>query len=74
MPHYRLYHLKDGSFVHADDIEAEDDVLAVRQARPMLEGRAGEIWCGTRRVTTLDAVMGERAATAAAPVTRRTVA
>ncbi|HEX8532712.1 MAG TPA: hypothetical protein VF662_00930 [Allosphingosinicella sp.] len=70
MAHYRLYHLKNGSFTHADDIEAEDDVLAVRQARPMLEGRAGEIWCGTRRVTTLDALAGGKADGAAAKKVR----
>jgi hypothetical protein len=49
-----LYHLRAGHFVRFSELEADDDVAAVRRARSLLEVDSAELWCGRRRVTSLD--------------------
>jgi len=55
--YYRLYLLSnpDGRFVGFEEIEAPDDLSAVRMA----EGHAGpqplELWCGKRKVKSFPA-------------------
>ncbi|MGZ8312771.1 MAG: hypothetical protein ACXWUR_11970 [Allosphingosinicella sp.] len=57
MVYYRLYLLSqsDGRFVGFEEIEAPDDVEAVRIA----EGHSGEqpleLWCGKRKVKSFPA-------------------
>ena len=50
MAYYRLYHLNEGHFSHFDDFEAEDDVRAVRWARPLAGDHEAELWSRARRV------------------------
>jgi len=52
--YYRLY-LLDGSggrFVGFEEIEAADDVEAVRAAEALPGRQARELWCGKRKVKT----------------------
>jgi hypothetical protein len=50
--YYRLYMLAEpgGKFVGFEEIEAEDDVEAVRAAEAYLGAQALELWCGKRKV------------------------
>lgn len=50
MPYYRLYHLRRGHFARSNEVEADDDVAAVRQARSLVVGDPAELWCGERKV------------------------
>ena len=52
MAYYRLYHISDGHFCRVEELSAEDDVQAVRQAGMLLETGAAELWSGKRRVKT----------------------
>lgn len=52
MPYYRLRHLRPGHFTRSNEIEAADDVAAVRLARSLLMADPAELWCGERRITT----------------------
>ncbi len=54
MAYYRLYMLADpgGKFVGFEEIEAADDVEAVRAAEAHLGKLALELWCGKRKVRT----------------------
>lgn len=58
MPYYRLYHVRHGRFARANEIDAEDDVAAVRQARGLVEDDPAELWCGERKVTILNGLDG----------------
>jgi hypothetical protein len=51
LPYYRLYHLRPGHFARSNELEADDDVGAVRRARSILMGDPAELWCGERKVT-----------------------
>jgi hypothetical protein len=57
MAYYRLYRLAEpgGKFVGFEEIEAADDVEAVRQAEQHVGSQALELWCGKRKVKTLPA-------------------
>jgi len=44
MPKYHLYFLKKRSVVAAEDIEAPDNLTAIRAARRKADGRVVEIW------------------------------
>jgi hypothetical protein len=52
--YYRLYLLAEpgGKFVGFEEIEAEDDVEAVRVAERHIGAQALELWCGKRKVRT----------------------
>lgn len=54
MGYYRLYLLDGpgGRFVGFEEIEAADDVEAVRAAEGLPGGPARELWCGKRKVKT----------------------
>lgn len=55
MAYYRLYILSrpDGRFVGFEEIEAVDDVDAVRQAETHVGAHPLELWCGKRKVKSL---------------------
>ena len=52
LAYYRLYLLAEpgGKFVGFEEIEAADDVDAVRLAEAHLGANALELWCGKRKV------------------------
>lgn len=52
MVYYRLYRLADpgGRFVGFEEIEADDDVEAVRLSESHTGRQALELWCGKRKV------------------------
>ncbi len=58
MGYYRLYLLSgsDGGFVGITEIEAPDDVEAVRLANSHAGSHPLELWCGKRRVKSFPAV------------------
>ena len=57
MAYYRLYLLAEpgGKFVGFEEIEAADDVDAVRQAEGYIGPQALELWCGKRKVRAFPA-------------------
>ena len=57
MGYYRLYLLAEpgGKFVGFEEIEAADDVEAVRLAEAHMGAQALELWCGKRKVRTFPA-------------------
>ena len=57
MAYYRLYLLDGpkGRFVGFEEIEAADDVEAVRLAEAVSPAKARELWCGKRKVKTFSA-------------------
>lgn len=57
MGYYRLYLLDGpgGRFVGFEEIEAADDVEAVRAAEALPGSHARELWCGKRKVKTFAA-------------------
>ncbi len=58
MQTYRLYTLKeaDGAFTGFEDLEALDDVEAVRIAKGFTGAAPMELWCGKRKVKTFPVV------------------
>ena len=52
MVYYRLYVLSapEGRFIGFEEIEAVDDVEAVRRAETFIGNRPLELWCGTRKI------------------------
>jgi hypothetical protein len=57
LAYYRLYRLAepDGKFVGFEEIEAADDVEAVRAAEAHVGAQALELWCGKRKVRSFPA-------------------
>lgn len=57
MAYYRLYLLSgaDGRFVGFEEIEAADDVEAVRLAEAHAGRQTRELWCGKRKVKSFPA-------------------
>jgi hypothetical protein len=55
--YYRLYLLDGpkGRFVGFEEIEAADDVEAVRRAEELPARHARELWCGKRKVKSFAA-------------------
>jgi hypothetical protein len=49
-----LYHLRPGHFARSNELEADDDVAAVRQARSLVVADPAELWCGERKITTFN--------------------
>lgn len=62
MAYYRLYHISDGHFNRVEELSAEDDLQAIRQADALVETGGAELWCGRRRVKTFapDRALGAR--------------
>ena len=56
--YYRLYLLSnpDGRFVGIEELEASDDVEAVRLAERFAGPQPLELWCGKRKVKSFPAV------------------
>jgi hypothetical protein len=52
--YYRLYHVRRGRFARSNELDADDDVAAVRQARTLVEDDPAELWCGGRKVSTFN--------------------
>jgi hypothetical protein len=50
LAYYRLYHVRRGHFARFDELEAEGDVAAVRQAGALVREDPAELWCGSRKV------------------------
>ncbi len=50
--YYRLYHLRDNHIVGADELEARDDLEALRQADERFNGSPTELWCRNRKIKT----------------------
>jgi hypothetical protein len=50
MAYYRLYFVERGHFVRSDDIEADSDLDALREASLRVGHQAAELWCGERKV------------------------
>lgn len=61
--YYRLYVMSapEGRFVGFEEIEAADDVEAVRRAEDFIGDRPLELWCGTRKVRSFAAAAERRA-------------
>ena len=57
LSYYRLYLLNgsEGRFVGIEEIEAADDVEAVRLAQKHVGANPLELWCGNRRVKSIAA-------------------
>jgi hypothetical protein len=55
--YYRLYRLspRDGRFIGFEEIDAADDVEAVRRASDHCGAQALELWCGKRKVKSFPA-------------------
>ena len=49
---YRLYTLREaeGPFIDFEDLDAQDDVEAVRIVKPTTGSKRMELWCGKRKV------------------------
>ena len=56
MTHYRVYKLRerDGGIVKGKDVEAVDDVTAMREAEADQDCPVCEIWRGANKVGTID--------------------
>jgi len=74
LTYYRLYVLSapDGRFIGFEEIEAQDDVAALRGAEKFVGERPLELWCGSRKVSSMPARSkpiqpSPRAGTRAAP-------
>jgi hypothetical protein len=63
--YYRLYRFKDGRVEQAVDVACEDDGDARRIAERVFDGRAAELWQGTRKVASWPPVARSLAAGAA---------
>lgn len=60
LQYYRLYMMAEpgGKFVGFEEIEAGDDVEAVRLAEAHPGTQARELWCGKRKVRTFPVTDG----------------
>lgn len=58
MDEYRLYHRRGGSLAYSGAFRCDRDEMAIILAEDALEGRAGELWCGSRLVKIFDATDG----------------
>jgi hypothetical protein len=54
MARYRLYHLEDFRLTGSDEIEAANDGEAAAIASRQAAMGTVELWCGARRVRTID--------------------
>ncbi|MFD1612157.1 hypothetical protein ACFSCW_10125 [Sphingomonas tabacisoli] len=61
MAWYRLYHLgSDGQHVAPEDVEAADDLNAVRKARSVPNGFGAELWHGRRKIADVPPTLFHR--------------
>ena len=58
MAYYRLYHVRRGHFARFDEVEADGDIEAVRQAGALVRENPCELWCGSRKVMIFPPVDG----------------
>lgn len=64
MAWYRLYHLgSDGQHVAPEDVEAPDDLIAIRKARYVANGFGAELFHGRRKIADLPPTVFEPAYT-----------
>lgn len=66
MSYYRLYFGgtgADGRFTGVEELDAKDDVEALRLAERFAGDRSMELWCGTRKVRSFAVQNANRAAT-----------
>ena len=61
MAYYRLYLVQSGRFVGFEEIDALDDIEALRAAERRNLTYAAELWCGKRKVKSLAAQAEARA-------------
>jgi len=52
----------EGRFIGFEEIEADDDVQAVRRAEAFAGDRPLELWCGARKVRSIPAATAARSA------------
>lgn len=57
VPYYRLCHVRRGRLARTEELEADDDVAAVREARLAVEDDPAELWCGDRKVTSFNGAL-----------------
>ncbi len=50
MAYYKLYFVEAGKFRRFEDLRADDDVQAVREAAQRVHGATAELWSGARKV------------------------
>ena len=55
MPQYILYCFAGHKLDQCDRFAAADDAEATDEANRRHDGRAAELWCGTRKVQTFEA-------------------
>jgi hypothetical protein len=61
MAWYRLYHLgSDGQHVAPEEVEALDDLTAVRKARTVPNGFGAELWSGKRKIADVPPTVRHR--------------
>lgn len=62
MTWYRLYHLgSDGQHVAPEEVEAADDLMAVRKARSLPNGFGAELFHGRRKIADVPPTVFGRA-------------
>jgi hypothetical protein len=62
MAWYRLYHLgSDGQHVAPEEVEASDDLIAIRKARRVANGFGAELFHGRRKIADVPPTVFERA-------------
>lgn len=56
MQHYRVYKLseRDGRIIKGKDVEARDDVAAIREAEADDDCPVCEVWQGAKKVGSVD--------------------
>lgn len=61
MAWYKLYHLgSDGQHVAPEEVEAIDDLTAVRKARTVSNGFGAELWFGKRKIADVPPTVRHR--------------
>lgn len=61
MAWYKLYHLgSDGQHVAPEEVEALDDLTAVRKARTVANGFGAELWFGKRKIADVPPTVRHR--------------
>ena len=55
LTYYRMYHLKNGTFVSMNEFQAADDQAAMAEARRLVSGEGAELWSGARKVGLITA-------------------
>lgn len=53
MADYRLYHIERAHFSRVEEFDAEDDPRALLLALERMDGGAGELWSGRRKIGNL---------------------